>query len=84
MTHGLCRTLTLLGSSTFQAAQKESNTWMIQSMCARAQTRERHMDEDGEEFVAQKTRMWSIKLRGAVFRLQIQAINTFETPIKIN
>ena len=42
------------------------------------------MDEDGEEFVAQKTRMWSIKLRGAVFRLQIQAINTFETPIKIN
>ena len=41
------------------------------------------MDEDGEEFVAQKTRMWSIKLRGAVFRLQIHAINTW-APIKTN
>ncbi len=28
--------------------------------------------------------MWSIKLRVAVFCLQIQAINTFETPIKTN
>ena len=34
------------------------------------------MDEDGEEFVAQKTRMRSIKLRGVVFRLQIHATNT--------
>jgi len=41
--HGLCRTLTLLGSSTFQAAQKESKavrSSMVQSMCARARTSE--------------------------------------------
>ena len=41
------------------------------------------MDKRGEEILAQKTWMWSIKLRGVVFRLQIQAINTW-APIKTN
>ena len=41
------------------------------------------MDKRGEEILAQKTWMWSIKLRGVVFRLQIHAINTW-APIKTN
>jgi len=45
-----------------KSSNKRTRTWM-------------RMERE-EEIVAQKTWMWSIKLRGAVFRLQIHAINT--------
>ncbi len=57
MAHGLCRTLTLLGSSTFQAEQKREQSRSFfdgpVDVC-KSSDKSTDMDDDGEEFPRSK------------------------------